>query len=78
MGFQKSLKAAGLGKYFTAGTLVADSVATLASTAAAGAVGDAQDTNIREINNLALDIAEIRTKIDAILAVLRNNRLIRS
>lgn len=77
MGFQKSLKQAGLGKFFTAGILVATTSSTVASTAAAGAVGDAQDTNIREINNLALDIANLKTAIDDITTVLRNNRLMR-
>ena len=78
MGFQKSLKQVHLGKFFTAGTLVSNNASTLASTAAATAVGDIQDANIREINNLALDIAEVRDTVDTLLAVLRDNKLIRS
>jgi len=75
---QKRLKQVHLGQFFKAGVLVSNSAATLASTAAATAVGDIQDTNIREINNLALDIAEVRTTLTTLLDVLRDNRIIRS
>ena len=75
---QKRLDQAKLGQFFTAGTLVSNNASTLASTAAATAVGDIQDANIREINNLALDIAEVRDTVDTLLAVLRDNNLIRS
>jgi len=75
---QKRLGQVHLSQFFTAGVLVSDNAATLASTAAATAVGDIQDANIREINNLALDIAEVRDTVDTLLALLRDNRLIRS
>ena len=75
---QKRLKQVHLGQFFTAGTLVSNSASTVASTAAATAVGDIQDANIREINNLALDIAEVRSTLTTLLGVLRDNRLIRS
>ena len=75
---EKRLGQVHLGQFFTAGTLVANTASTLASTAAATAVGDIQDANIREINNLALDIADVRRQLDALLAVLRDNKLIRS
>jgi len=75
---QKRLKQVHLGQFFTAGVLVSNSGATVASTAAATAVGDIQDANIREINNLALDIATVRTTLTALLDVLRDNRIIRS
>ena len=78
MGFQKSLKQIHLGKFFTAGTLVAATSGTVASTAAATAVGDIQDANIREINNLALDIANLKVAVDDLTTVLKNNNLIRS
>ena len=75
---EKRLGQVHLGQFFTAGTLVSNSAATVASTAAATAVGDIQDANIREINNLALDIAEVRDTVDTLLTVLRDNKLIRS
>ena len=75
---EKRLGQVHLGQFFTAGVLVSDNAATLASTIASSAVGDDQDTNIREIHHLALDIAEVRDTVDTLLAVLRNNKLIRS
>ena len=75
---EKRLKQIHLGEFFKAGTLVSSNASTLASTAAATAVGDIQDANIREINNLALDIAEVRDTVDTLLTVLRDNKLIRS
>lgn len=78
MGFQTSLKKVNLGKYFTAGTLVAATSATVASTIASSAVGDDQDTNIREIHHLALDIANLKVAVDGITTALKNNNLIRS
>ena len=75
---EKRLKQVHLGQFFKAGTLVSNNASTLASTAAATAVGDIQDANLREINNLALDIAEVRDTVDTLLAVLRDNKLIRS
>ena len=75
---EKRLDQAHLGQFFRSGTLVSDTSATLASTAAATAVGDIQDANLREINNLALDIATVRTTVNGLLAVLRDNKIIRS
>ena len=75
---EKRLGQVHLGEFFKAGTLVSSNASTLASTAAATAVGDIQDANIREINNLALDIAEVRDTVDTLLTVLRDNKLIRS
>ena len=76
---EKRLKQVHLGQFFKAGTLVSNNASTLASTAAdGGADTDSRNENIRNINNLVLDVAEVRDTVDTLLAVLRDNKLIRS
>ena len=76
---EKRLKQAHFGQFFKAGTLVSSNASTLASTSAdAGADTDSRNENIRNINNLVLDVAEVRDTVDTLLTVLRDNKLIRS
>ena len=63
---------------FRDGVVIANVGATTASTAAATAVGDIQDANIREINNLALDIADTRAQLNTLLTRLRDRGIISS
>lgn len=51
--------------------------ATLASTSAdAGADTDSRNENIRNINNLVLDVAELNRQVSDLIAILRSNQLI--
>lgn len=51
--------------------------ATLASTSADGGNDtDSRNENIRNINNLTLDVALAHTAISNIIRILRNNKLI--
>ena len=53
-------------------------VATVSSTSAAGAVGDQQDANIREINNIRIDVDTLNKTVSDLVATLRSNGLIQT
>lgn len=54
-----------------------ETVATIASTAADDA-GDQRDFNIRSINNITLDVAQLNKNLSDLIAILRTNGLIQS
>lgn len=63
---------------FREGVVISNVGDTTASTAAAGAVGDQQDANIREINNIVLDLADTRAQLNSLLTRLRDRGIISS
>lgn len=52
-------------------------VATVGSTAADDA-GDQRDANIRQINNISLDVASLNKAVSDLITKLRDNRLIQT
>ena len=64
---------------FRDGVVIANVVATLASTSAdSGADTDSRNENIRNINNLNIDVANIYTKLNDALTRLRDKGLLSS
>ena len=63
---------------FRTGTVISSVGATTASTAAATAVGDIQDANLREINNIVLDAADTRAQLNTLIDRLKTNGIISS
>lgn len=70
---------------FNLGVVVSNSNATTAAAPPAGGTGDAagawsssanRDAAIATINNMRIDLDSVKTQLDALLAVLRTNRLI--
>lgn len=51
-------------------------VATVGSTAADAGAGDQRDDNIRQINNISLDVASLNKAVSDLITKLRDNRLI--
>ena len=64
---------------FRDGVVIANVGATVSSTSAdAGADTDSRNENIRNINNLVLDVAAIQTKLNDTLTRLRDKGLLSS